>query len=129
MTGGRFAVAVLCALMSLGSGQPATGQPATGQPATGQPATGQPATGQPATGQPATGQPATGQAGRAMQAASRLLIKHLAMKTVRYRGYAFLVPRSWPVIDDRGRSPGCVRFDQHAIYLGAVRGDEFCPSW
>ncbi len=73
MTGGRFAVAVLCALMSLGSGQPATGQPATGQPAT---------------GQPATGQPATGQAGRGMQAASRLLIKHLAMKTVRYRGYA-----------------------------------------
>src|SRR6266702_2904022 len=51
------------------------------------------------------------------------------LKTVRYRGYSFRVPRSWPVIDDSRQSRGCVRFDQHAVYLGAVRGDEFCPSW
>jgi hypothetical protein len=52
-----------------------------------------------------------------------------ALKSVRYRGYSFRVPRSWPVIDDSRQSRGCVRFDQHAVYLGAVRGDEFCPSW
>ncbi len=51
------------------------------------------------------------------------------LKTVRYRGYTFAVPRAWPVIDDRSHARGCVRFDQHAVYLGAISGDEFCPSW
>ncbi len=36
---------------------------------------------------------------------------------------------AWPVVEDRTQAHGCVRFDQHAVYLGAVRGDEFCPSW
>lgn len=53
----------------------------------------------------------------------------LKMKVVRYRGYAFRVPQSWPVIDDALHPRGCVRFDQHAIYLGAVSSDQFCPSW
>jgi len=78
-------------------------------------------------------QAATGHAEREVSAtlASSTLAGHarVHLKIVRYRGYAFLVPRSWPVIDDRTQSRGCVRFDQHAIYLGAVRGDEFCPSW
>ncbi|HEX6934379.1 MAG TPA: glycoside hydrolase domain-containing protein [Streptosporangiaceae bacterium] len=52
-----------------------------------------------------------------------------AVKTVSYRGYTFRVPGSWPVIDDRKHPRGCVRFDQHAVYLGTVNGDEFCPSW
>ena len=51
------------------------------------------------------------------------------LKIVRYRGYSFRVPRSWPVIDDATRRNGCVRFDQHALYLGAPSGDQFCPSW
>ncbi|HVB44987.1 MAG TPA: glycoside hydrolase domain-containing protein [Streptosporangiaceae bacterium] len=52
-----------------------------------------------------------------------------ARRTVTYRGYSFTVPRSWPVVDDRAHPHGCVRFDQHAIYLGRAGDDEFCPSW
>src|ERR1700722_11209943 len=51
------------------------------------------------------------------------------VKTVTYRGYHFAVPRSWPVISDTENPRGCVRFDQHALYLGPVSSDEFCPSW
>src|ERR1700722_6407152 len=51
------------------------------------------------------------------------------VKTVTYLGYHFAVPRSWPVIDNTRNPRGCVRFDQHALYLGAVGSDEFCPSW
>ena len=51
------------------------------------------------------------------------------VKVVRYRGYSFRVPRSWPVIDNARQRHGCVRFDQHAVYLGAVSGEQFCPSW
>lgn len=51
------------------------------------------------------------------------------VKVVRYRGYSFRVPRSWPVIDNARQRQGCVRFDQHALYLGAVNADQFCPSW
>ncbi len=51
------------------------------------------------------------------------------LKVVRYLGYRFRVPGAWPVIDNRRDRHGCVRFDQHAIYLGPVSGDEFCPSW
>jgi len=51
------------------------------------------------------------------------------LKAVSYRGYTFRVPSSWPVIDGARHPRDCVRFDQHAIYLGAVSGSEFCPSW
>ncbi len=51
------------------------------------------------------------------------------MKAVSYLGYRFLVPKGWPVIDDRGNHRGCVRFDRHAVYLGPVSGEETCPSW
>jgi hypothetical protein len=51
------------------------------------------------------------------------------LKVVNYRGYSFQVPRTWPVIDNARRPNGCVRFDQHAVYLGAVSGDQSCPSW
>ena len=70
-----------------------------------------------------------GQAGAGQAGAGRAGAARVRLKAVRYRGYTFLVPRSWPVVDDRAQSRGCVRFDQHAVYLGAVRGDEFCPSW
>lgn len=52
----------------------------------------------------------------------------LSGKTVRYLGYRFLVPRSWPVVDDTRSPKACVRFDRHAVYLGPVSGDESCPS-
>jgi Domain of unknown function (DUF1906) len=51
------------------------------------------------------------------------------LKVVKYRGYSFEVPRSWPVINDSSQPHGCVRFDQHAVYLGAVSGNQLCPSW
>ncbi len=51
------------------------------------------------------------------------------VKTVRYLGYHFSVPRSWPVIRNAQNPHGCVRFDQHALYLGPISGAEFCPSW
>ncbi len=51
------------------------------------------------------------------------------MKTIRYLGYRFSVPRSWPVVYDSRNPRRCVRFDEHALYLGSVSGREFCPSW
>jgi len=52
-----------------------------------------------------------------------------AMKFVRYHGYRFAVPRSWPVIR-LSRSPDtCVRFDLHAVYLGTPGANQNCPSW
>jgi hypothetical protein len=38
-------------------------------------------------------------------------------RTVSYRGTSVTVPAEWPVRDVAGR-PGCVRFDEHAVYLG-----------
>ena len=49
-------------------------------------------------------------------------------KEVEYLGYRFLVPRGWPVVDDGRDRNGCVRFDRHAIYLGAPGSEESCPS-
>lgn len=64
-----------------------------------------------------------GNAGAAHNAAASQL------KTVRYLGYTFRVPRQWPVIDNRVHGGGCVRFDQHAVYLGAAPAEQSCPSW
>lgn len=38
-------------------------------------------------------------------------------RTVTYRGASVTVPAGWPVRDLAGR-PGCVRFDEHVVYLG-----------
>ena len=49
-------------------------------------------------------------------------------QTLRYRGQAFSVPASWPVIrlaDDPRR---CVRLDRRAVYLGTPSADQRCPS-
>ena len=46
------------------------------------------------------------------------------MKAVSYLGYRFLVPRGWPVVDDARDRSGCVRFDRHAVYLGAPASEE-----
>jgi hypothetical protein len=50
------------------------------------------------------------------------------LRQVSYRGYSFEVPGSWPVIDLTRRPRECVRFDRHAVYLGAPGTDEACPS-
>jgi Domain of unknown function (DUF1906) len=51
-----------------------------------------------------------------------------ALKRVLYRGYAFEVPRSWPVMDLSRRAHTCVRFDRHAVYLGPSPRNQSCPS-
>lgn len=52
-----------------------------------------------------------------------------AVKTVSYLGYSFQIPVSWPVIRNASGGVSCVRFDQHAVYLGKVGANQDCPSW
>ncbi len=52
-----------------------------------------------------------------------------SLKRVSYRGYTFRVPRSWPVISVAGNPNHCVRFDEHAVYLGSPGANQACPSW
>ena len=63
-------------------------------------------------------------------AAARLtaLAGRPGFKTVRYAGYTIRVPASWPVYR-LDRDPGrCVRYDQHAVYLGQPGADQQCPA-
>jgi Domain of unknown function (DUF1906) len=46
--------------------------------------------------------------------------------TITYRGVSVTVPASWPVVRLDGQ-PGCVRFDQHAVYLGDP-ATSTCPA-
>ena len=49
-------------------------------------------------------------------------------RTVRYAGYTIRVPASWPVYR-LDRDPGrCVRYDQHAVYLGQPGASQQCPA-
>jgi hypothetical protein len=48
------------------------------------------------------------------------------VQTVSYLGYNFAVPASWAVIHTTPTT--CVRFDRHAIYLGAPGPDQNCPT-
>jgi hypothetical protein len=50
------------------------------------------------------------------------------VRVVRYHGVSVTVPRTWPVFDLRRHPAICVRFDRHAVYLGAPGGDERCPA-
>ncbi|MFI2206407.1 DUF1906 domain-containing protein [Streptomyces sp. NPDC020192] len=51
-----------------------------------------------------------------------------ATQEVAYRGYHLRIPAGWPVID-LATTPGtCVRFDEHAVYLGHPAGQEHCPT-
>ena len=51
-----------------------------------------------------------------------------ATRLVRYHGYRLRVPASWPVyrlgVDPRT----CVRFDRHAVFLGAPGTDQACTA-
>ncbi|MFE2425843.1 DUF1906 domain-containing protein [Streptomyces sp. NPDC059373] len=49
-------------------------------------------------------------------------------KQVSYHGYQFTVPRSWRVVDLADDPTACVRFNQHAVYLGHPGTDQNCPS-
>lgn len=49
-------------------------------------------------------------------------------KLVRYDGYSVSVPASWPVFKLAGDPTACVRFDRHAVYLGAPGAREICPT-
>ncbi|HEX5192261.1 MAG TPA: DUF1906 domain-containing protein [Solirubrobacteraceae bacterium] len=49
-------------------------------------------------------------------------------RTVRYHGYTVHVPAGWPVYRLTTRSHTCVRFDRHALYLGAPGAVQNCPT-
>ncbi|HEX3615826.1 MAG TPA: glycoside hydrolase domain-containing protein [Solirubrobacteraceae bacterium] len=50
-----------------------------------------------------------------------------ATRTVRYHGVSLQVPVSWPVFHLGARSTVCVRFNRHAVYLGAPGSNQICP--
>src|SRR5262249_16785024 len=50
------------------------------------------------------------------------------LKAIEYAGLRFQVPQEWPVYD-LGKDPTrCVRFDQHAVYLGHAGANQDCPA-
>jgi hypothetical protein len=49
-------------------------------------------------------------------------------KTVEYAGLRFQVPDNWPVYDLAKDPTRCVRFDQHAVYLGHAGANQRCPA-
>jgi hypothetical protein len=49
-------------------------------------------------------------------------------KAVEYSGLRFQVPDDWPVYDLAKDSNRCVRFDQHAVYLGHAGANQNCPA-
>ncbi|MFJ9844788.1 glycoside hydrolase domain-containing protein [Kitasatospora sp. NPDC101155] len=48
-------------------------------------------------------------------------------KAVTYQGRVFHVPAAWPVVDLAVDPQACVRFDQHALYLGHPGEQQVCP--
>lgn len=61
-------------------------------------------------------------------AAASSAFAHGTTKVVRYHGYAIVVPAAWPVFDLSKHPSVCVRFDRHAVYLGAPSADQSCPD-
>jgi hypothetical protein len=51
-----------------------------------------------------------------------------AAKVVSYQGYSVDVPSSWPVYNLAADPTECVRFNQHAVYLGQPGSQEDCPA-
>jgi glycoside hydrolase-like protein len=50
------------------------------------------------------------------------------LRVVDYRGLRLTVPGSWPVYDLSHDPTVCVRFNRHAVYLGAPGPAERCPA-
>jgi Domain of unknown function (DUF1906) len=48
--------------------------------------------------------------------------------TADYEGLRITVPAGWPVYRLGPHSTDCVRFDRHAVYLGAAGEDQLCPA-
>jgi hypothetical protein len=51
-----------------------------------------------------------------------------ATKSVTYLGRQFTVPAAWPIVDLAKARSACVRFDQHAVYLGTPGTQQDCPA-
>ncbi|MBV9846260.1 MAG: DUF1906 domain-containing protein [Kutzneria sp.] len=49
-------------------------------------------------------------------------------QTVVYSGASVRVPASWPVVNLDAAPDTCVRFDQHAVYLGTPGAHPACPA-
>ncbi|MGH6654126.1 MAG: glycoside hydrolase domain-containing protein [Actinocrinis sp.] len=49
-------------------------------------------------------------------------------QTVTYLGRDYVVPYSWPVVNLAEYPATCVRFDVHAVYLGAPSAEQDCPA-
>jgi hypothetical protein len=49
-------------------------------------------------------------------------------KGAEYAGLRFQVPGDWPVYDLSKDPTRCVRFDQHAVYLGHAGAEQDCPA-
>jgi hypothetical protein len=49
-------------------------------------------------------------------------------KAVEYSGLRFQVPGDWPVYDLAKDPTRCVRFDQHAVYIGHAGANQKCPA-
>ncbi len=49
-------------------------------------------------------------------------------RTISYRGERMTVPSTWPVFDLARRPSVCVRFNRHAVYLGAASAEARCPA-
>jgi len=49
-------------------------------------------------------------------------------KVIRYHGYRIVVPRAWPVYNLARDPTTCVRFNRHAVYLGAPGAEQHCPA-
>ncbi len=47
---------------------------------------------------------------------------------VRFAGYTIDVPAGWPVYRLAGDPTRCVRYDQHAVYLGRPGAEQQCPA-
>ena len=61
-------------------------------------------------------------------AASASASAHGRTKVVSYHGYRVVVPVAWPVYRLARDAKTCVRFDRHAVYLGAPGSDQRCPA-
>ncbi len=49
-------------------------------------------------------------------------------QAIEYKGVRFQVPDDWPVYDLTKEPTRCVRFDQHAVYLGHAGANQDCPA-
>ncbi len=70
----------------------------------------------------------SGTHGRSAVHAADGVVDANGVRTVSYHGVEFDVPPDWPVYDLTADPTTCVRFDQHAVYLGHPGTDMACPA-